>query len=543
MEIKPLLKKDWVNNIQSFFVNKLYAQYIALFLAGAFNLFSYAPFSAWPIVIITLSILIFAVSKAQTAKVAFRLGFFYGLGWFATGISWIHVAIADFGGMPTAISILLMALLDGYLALFPALACYLTKRFSISNIGFAFIPFWLICEAIRGWFLTGFPWLSIGYTQTDGPLAGYAPVIGEFGIQALLLIIAVLIKTLLCHLFYRITKSQPNPDTPKTLSVTAITILLIIAVGNGLKSLNWFEQTDKSTSIALVQGNIEQSIKWQPENEMPTMQTYLAMSQPHFESSDIVIWPEAAVPRLEVISNDFLREIDLIAANSNTALITGIVDYQPETNKAFNNIIALGKKYSNDSFGHYKYLHNNRFSKHHLLPIGEFVPFESFLRKLGPLFDLPMSSFSRGAYAQDNLIANDVHISPAICFEVAFSNQVRANIYQGEHASDLILTVSNDAWFGNSHGPWQHLQIAQMRAIEFAKPVIRVTNNGVTAVIDGSGMLVKTLPQFEAAVLTHDLKLTTSNTPYYQYGNLPVWCVIVIFIAILIFKRKTLQLK
>ncbi|WP_334313477.1 apolipoprotein N-acyltransferase [Psychrosphaera algicola] len=220
-----------------------------------------------------------------------------------------------------------------------------------------------------------------------------------------------------------------------------------------------------------------------------------------------------------------------------------MVDYQPETNKAFNNIIALGKKYSNDSFGHYKYLHNNRFSKHHLLPIGEFVPFESFLRKLGPLFDLPMSSFSRGAYAQDNLIANDVHISPAICFEVAFSNQVRANIYQGEHASDLILTVSNDAWFGNSHGPWQHLQIAQMRAIEFAKPVIRVTNNGITAVIDGSGMLVKTLPQFEAAVLTHELKLTTSNTPYYQYGNLPVWCVIVIFIAILIFKRKTLQLK
>lgn len=542
MEIKSLLKKDWINHIQSFFVNKLYAQYIALFLAGALNLFSYSPFSAWPVVIVTLSLLIFAVSKAQTSKVAFRLGYFYGLGWFATGISWIHVAIADFGGMPAPVSILLMALLDGYLALFPALACYLSKRFSAANIGVAFIPFWLIFEAIRGWFLTGFPWLSIGYTQTDGPLAGYAPIIGEFGIQALLLVIAVLLHATFCNMFYRFNKSAPSTtkrtEAAKTISVTTISILIIIVAGYSFKTLNWYQPTNKSTRLALVQGNIEQSIKWQPDNEMPTMQTYLAMSQPYLESSDIIIWPEAAIPRLEVISNDFLREVDLIAAESNTALITGIVDYQPETNLAFNNIIALGKKYQEDAFGHYKYLHNNRFSKHHLLPIGEFVPFESLLRKLGPLFDLPMSSFSRGAFAQDNLIANGTYISPAICFEVAFADQVSANIYQGEQASDFILTVSNDAWFGNSHGPWQHLQIAQMRAIEFAKPVIRVTNNGITAIIDETGKIVKTLPQFEAAVLTHELHLSTSKTPYYQFGNLPIWCFVLFCLGLSAIKYR-----
>ncbi|WP_330997657.1 apolipoprotein N-acyltransferase [Psychrosphaera haliotis] len=225
------------------------------------------------------------------------------------------------------------------------------------------------------------------------------------------------------------------------------------------------------------------------------------------------------------MANDYLREVDKLAAETNTALITGIVDYQPETDRAYNNIIVLGKKHADDQFGHYKYLNNNRYNKHHLLPIGEFVPFESILRKLGPIFDLPMSSFSRGYYQQDNLVAQGLNISPAICFEIAFAHQVNSNLNDN---SDIILTLSNDAWFGSSHGPWQHLQIAQMRALEFAKPVVRVTNNGVTAVINANGNVDQLLPQFEASVLSHELKVYQSQTFYQQFGNLPAWLMVIL---------------
>lgn len=521
-------KKDWMANIQSFFMNKTHQIYALLFFLGSLNVLSYAPYHYWPVVILTLAVLIMFVSQQTSPRRAFKMGFSYGLGWFATGISWVHVAIADFGALPAPVSFLLMALLDSYLALFPALACYLAVRFTRkTNITIAIIPLWLFSEFLRGWLLTGFPWLSVGYTQTQGPLSGLAPIIGEFGLQFVIMAIAAIVAKSLIQL---------TVAAKTTAFVGLAFVLALLTISAIYKDTKWFEPSGDTVKLALVQGNIAQSIKWQPENELPTMNTYMALSKPWFAKSDVIIWPEAAIPRLEVIANDYLRDVDQLAAMTDTAVITGIVDYQPDTNLAFNNMLVLGKKYTNDDFGHYKYLHNNRFSKHHLLPIGEFVPFESVLRKLGPLFDLPMSSFSRGAYQQDNLIANGFHISPAICFEVAFSQQVRANLYQGEAPSDFIVTLSNDAWFGDSHGPWQHLEIAQMRALEYAKPVVRVTNNGVTAVVNEQGSIVAQLDQFQQQVLSYDLALSNGQTPYYRYGNLPIWLLMLLTLILAIKK-------
>lgn len=522
MEKESTEKKDWVSYIQSFFMNKNHLTLFALFIAGLLNVFAYAPYHYWAVAPITLTLLLTLLAYATSPKDGAKMGFVYAFGWFASGISWVHVAIADFGGFPAIISVALMTLLDSYLALFPALACYLALRYFRSRLLLAFVPLWLVCEFLRGWLLTGFPWLSLGYTQTQGPLSGFAPIIGEFGLQALIVAASALIS----HVIIQFKASKPPPRPMVFAIVSGFSALFLTALW--LQNQTWHTPTGRDVTVSLIQGNIEQSIKWQPENEQPTMERYLSLSKPTLGASDIVIWPEAAIPRLEVLANDFLRDLDNIAAMTNTAIITGIVDYQPETNLAFNNMIVLGHKNQGDDFGHYKYLHNNRFSKHHLLPIGEFVPFESVLRKLGPLFDLPMSSFSRGAYQQDNLIANGINISPAICFEVAFSDQVRSNLYQGENESHFILTLSNDAWFGDSHGPWQHLQIAQMRALEFAKPVIRVTNNGVTAVIDEFGAVTEQLPQFEESTLTTQLALSRSETFYYRFGNLPVWIFIVL---------------
>ncbi len=481
------------------------------------NTLAFAPFKNWWIPFFTLALLLFAVTKAPSAKKAAVYGLSYGLGWFGAGVSWVHVAIADFGGLPLIASLFLMALLVTYLALFPALAAALTFK-SIQKLGlWGFALFWLLAETARAKFLTGFPWLSLGYSQIEGPLRSLAPIVGEFGLQAVTALLAICLVQLVLVFKNSLSKSQ--------LALTTSILLFILGLTAFSQNMSWTSDLKRTARIALVQGNIEQSIKWQPENELPTMEKYLTMSTDFFEKHDLIIWPEAAVPRLEILANDYLREVDKLAAETNTALITGIVDYQPETDRAYNNIIVLGKKHADDQFGHYKYLNNNRYNKHHLLPIGEFVPFESILRKLGPIFDLPMSSFSRGYYQQDNLVAQGLNISPAICFEIAFAHQVNSNLNDN---SDIILTLSNDAWFGSSHGPWQHLQIAQMRALEFAKPVVRVTNNGVTAVINANGNVDQLLPQFEASVLSHELKVYQSQTFYQQFGNLPAWLMVIL---------------
>lgn len=489
---------------------------LLLFGAGAATTLSYSPFNIWPLVFIAFAIFFRTISKATTTKQAALSGFIFGLGWFAFGISWVHVAIADFGGLPIVLSLLLMLLLVSYLALFPALSGYLAFRL-LPKLGiFGLLPAWLVTEWIRSWMLTGFPWLSIGYTQLYSPLAGFAPIVGEFGLQAIVVVISLSL----------ITKHK----------IAWCSAISLFGISLFLNQLNWHQNTDKQVKLALVQGNIAQSVKWQPENEIPTMQKYFDLSLPHLASADVVLWPEAAIPRLEVLANDFLQDMDRIANENNTAIVTGIVDFQPDTNFAFNNIIVMGNKRENDEFGHYKYLDSNRYSKHHLLPIGEFVPFESVLRTLAPLFNLPMSSFNRGAYQQDNLIANGLNVSSAICFEIAFANQVRANLYDD---SNFILTISNDAWFGDSHGPWQHLQIAQMRALEFAKPVIRITNNGITAIIDEKGKISNMLEQNVAGVLSHQLTISEAKTPYKQLGNLPTWLLIILFSAGLYWFQST----
>ena len=194
----------------------------------------------------------------------------------------------------------------------------------------------------------------------------------------------------------------------------------------------------------------------------------------------------------------------------------------------------LGKKEHNDSEGHYQYLGKNRYQKHQLLPIGEFVPFQDFLRPIAPLFDLPMSSFTRGDEVQNNLRANGLNILPAICYEIAFSELVRGN-YRSD--SDILFTVSNDAWFGDSHGPHQHMQIARMRALELQRPLIRVTNNGISAVYDPIAKSQLAMPQFKADVLEANITLIKGDSIYSQYGNWPVWAVVILLSAVGVFVR------
>ncbi len=493
-----------------------YLPYVLAALSGGLLVFAYAPFNLWivaPIAVITA----FRQWRNHPDK-ALLIGWLFGLGWFGAGISWVHVSIAQFGGLPLIVSIALMAVLSAYLALFPGIALWLTSKYAAP----AFWPIslaaiWFVMEFIRSWLLSGFPWLSLGYTQLNSPLNGWIPVIGETGVTALFV--------LLCAIF-ALWNTKRNWHYQLTIVTTCI------VSGWILNRVSWTEPHTSHT-VSLVQGNIEQSIRWVPEQDLPTLQKYQALTELVWES-DIIVWPEAAIPTLESRSQPFLAQLDIEAIQNKAALITGIVNYNFETEEAYNNLLVLGQYQASDIHGHYRYFHNNRYAKHHLLPIGEFVPLESLIRPLAPLFDLPMSSFSRGDNVQPNLVAKGANIAPAICFEIAFPRQLSSNL---KHDTDMILTVSNDAWFGHSHGPDQHLQIAQMRAKEFGLPVIRSTNNGVTAVINHKGKIQSQLPQFEAATLTDKVQATRGNTPYRLLGDIPMW-MLVMLIGIFVYLRQ-----
>lgn len=489
-------------------------QYLLSFIAGLVLVFAYAPFSYWPVTILVPALWLSLLNN-KPLKEATKLGFFFGLGWFGAGISWVHVSIATFGGMPLIFSLLLMLLLCSYLAIYPALACYLAAKLNNKHFSaWLFVPIWLFTEYLRSIMLTGFPWLSLGYSQIDSPLSAFAPVIGETGITLIMLMFAVT----LMHLLLKKKKGIHLV----ILSILTLTTWVI-------STTSWLTLTDKTVKVALIQGNIEQSMRWQPDQEWPTMLKYLDLTRANY-GADLIVWPESAIPKLEPLAQEFLDLANRSAALNNTAIVTGIQNYNIKTKQYYNGLIVLGKKDKNSPIGQYTYNTHNRYYKHHLLPIGEFVPFGDLLRPLAPFFNLPMSSFSRGAYVQPNITANGLHILPLICFEIVFADQLKANFNPD---TNLLLTVSNDAWFGDSHGPHQHLEITRMRALEFGRPMLRSTNNGVTAAIDYQGKVVKQIPQFKEAVLKAKLQLVHGTTPYSHWGNwLAYLLALILFISI-----------
>lgn len=486
------------------------------FGAGFSLVCAYAPFSYGYLMLVIPSIALYLANNHSAKQSAKLIGLF-AFGFFASGISWVHVSIDQFGGLPLIISISLMLLLCVYLALFPALAAYLTALLSKNKQLNLWLlpPVWLCTEYLRASVLTGFPWLSLGYSQIDTPLSVYAPVIGEVGITALLLYINIAWVKIV------IAIQQRKPALSWLMPVTLL--LIISAMSLVFSQINWVKVSQKSTKVALVQGNIAQNIKWAPEQEWPTMLKYLDLSRVNFDA-DIIIWPESAIPAMEPAVQDYLSTVNQSALLNNSTIITGIINYNFETREYFNSLIVLGKKYLNDEQGYF-YNHSNRYSKYHLLPIGEFVPFQEWLRPIAPLFNLPMSSFSRGSYQQNNLVAKELNLLPLLCFEIAFPHQLAANFNKD---TDLLLTVSNDAWFADSHGPHQHMEIARMRALEFARPLLRSTNTGITAVVDHQGNFIKKLAQFEEAVLKAEVRLVEGETPYSQWPRLILLLMIII---------------
>ncbi|WP_226564425.1 apolipoprotein N-acyltransferase [Shewanella chilikensis] len=477
---------------------------VLAFLAGASTALSFAPYDLWPIYPLALAFGLWHSDKLSP-KASFGYWLSFGFGAFAFGISWVHVSMDRFGGLPLLVSIGLMALLALYLALYPALAGALLarlapKRHNWQLLGL-FPALWTLCEWLRGWVLTGFPWLWGGYSQTSGPLKPLASMIGTLGLSFTVALLAASLVLLLKRHW---------------LSLVVSSALLTLLVWQAPR-FSTVERTGETLSVALVQGNIPQSMKWEPDALWPTMLKYMDLSRPHLDR-DLVIWPEAAIPAPESMVAEFLDNANKVANLRDAAIITGIISQQ--NGDFYNSLIVLGNHHQKQQQNaNYSAAGDNQFRKHHLLPIGEFVPMESLLRPLAPFFNLPMSSFARGSYQQNNLTALGHTLAPAICYEIAFPEQLRANVAED---TQVLLTVSNDAWFGESNGPLQHMEIAQMRSAELGRPLLRATNNGVTAVVDEFGNISAKLPQFVEGVLTAEVPLVEGQTLFSRVGQWPV---------------------
>ncbi|UDG80673.1 Apolipoprotein N-acyltransferase [Candidatus Hartigia pinicola] len=482
-------------------------------ISGASGTLAFSPFDLWPAALFSVIVLQFLILN-RTTKQSFIISIIWGFGLFSSGINWWYISIVDFGGISEPISIFLVILLAAYLSLYTGLFGYLlTKWFPLPTVWrlvFAAPAIWQLTEFLRSWILTGFPWLQLGYSQIDGPMKGLAPIFGIEMITMLLYIVSGLIVLSLIRKSFNIL-------------VIAFILLFFPVI---LQNIQWYSFTnDKKAKVLLVQGNIPQSRKWETGYLQKIIDIYLKLSIPYIGKVSLIIWPESAVPSLELDNQKWIKSLDTVLSKSNTKLITGIVDARLTNGKYkfYNTIIVLGDEKP------YLYPSKNRYKKHHLVPFGEFVPLEDLFHPIGSFFNLPMSEFSRGDYQQAQLSIGNIHLTPTICYEIILGTQVRDNF---QPDSDYLLTISDDSWFGKSIGPWQHFQMARMRALELGRPLLCTTNNGVTAIIRADGSVQASLPQFHVATLFAEITPTTGVTPYARWSNWPMWGMVTVFLLI-----------
>lgn len=488
------------------------SQRVRAFLAllfGACGTLAFSPYDLWPAAIISLCGLL-SVTLNRTTKQSFLLGFFWAFGLFASGVNWVYVSISNFSGMPLGINIFLIVLFFAYLsvytAIFAGLLAYFCPCTNWWRLSIAAPVFWQLTEFLRSQIMTGFPWLQFGYSQISGPLKSIAPILGVDAITLILMSIAGLLV---------------NAFSQKRVAPALIAIFFLI-LPLSFRQWNWFALLpEKTVNIAIVQGNISQLAKWSPQELASTLQIYLNETDPYIGKAPIIIWPESAIPDYEARQNRFLTMIDKQLCAKNSSLITGIIDAHTslQGDKIYNSIIILGEAPA------YSYPAKERYNKHHLVPFGEFIPLKTLLRLPVLFLNIPISSFSQGDSLQPQLHVKGYNLTAAICYEIILGKQLRDNFKPDTH---FLLTLSNDAWFGDSIGPRQHFQMARMRALELGRPLLLSTNNGVTAAVDANGKVIAEIEQFARGVLEVKVTPTSGVTPYARFGSIPTWFITIL---------------
>jgi apolipoprotein N-acyltransferase len=461
---------------------------------GALQSLAFAPFAVAPLGAACLGAL-WWLWRGTSPRRAAATGFAFGAGLFLAGTYWLYTSIHGFGKAPPALAILLMLGLVAIMGCYSAGLGWLVTRTApdrpLPKLLAALPAGWVLMEWLRGWLLSGFPWLAVGYSHLDTPLAGYAPVVGIYGVS---LAVALTAGLVLAALEVR--------GPVRALLLAALAALW--AGGALLGRVEWTRPSGTPLSVAIVQGAIPQDLKWQEDNRAHTLEVYRSMTQQAL-GARLIVWPEAALPILYHEAVPFLASLYRDAQAHGSDLVLGLLRYDFERREFRNGLVALGAE-------------EEWYYKRRLVPFGEFFPVPGFVRAWMRLKSLAYVDFLAGARDQPALDAAGQKLGATICYEDAFAVEQLAVLKE----ATLLVNVSNDAWFGDSTAPHQHLQIARMRALEAGRWLIRATNNGVSALIDPHGRIVVETRQFVPQVLTGSVVPHVGRTPYAYVRNWPV---------------------
>jgi apolipoprotein N-acyltransferase len=489
-------------------------------LLGAFSVLGFAPYYLFPAPILGLLGLFYLWLKTDALRGAWILGFSYGLGLYGVGIYWIYISLHTFGGMPWWFAGFCTFCLCAFMALFPALVGYFSKRFGYFILSAPVL--WGLSDWVRSWIFTGFPWLTMGYSQVPhSPLAGYMPIVGVYGVSVMTVLLAAIIA-------YWLAKPQQTANWKRS-AIAAVSLLLVS--GLFLKAVEWTAPIGKPISVALLQGNISQDIKWSPDAAQNTIDVYWDMVKN--TKADLIVLPETALP---VIASELDPAIKAKLAQHAQAqsgnLLIGMVQYQEyveghDTVRAyFNSAISFG---SNPT---------QTYSKNHLVPFGEFIPLKfAFGWIYRDWLNMPLSDLSRGGTQQQAMQLGTQKIAVNICYEDVFGEEIIRQL----PAATMLVNMSNDAWYGQSFAADQHMQFSQARALETGRMALRATNTGATAIIDQHGMVLAHAPHDEKNILLANAQGYQGSTPYVRWGN---WPVLLLFLACGLFlgtKKVTVQ--
>ena len=491
----------------------MFVSLLSAALTGSLTAYlSFAPIGWWWVPYLGFALLASLIAKAPTVKRGALLGFVFGLAYFLAGVAWVRVSLNQFGGMPLPMAWLAAVLFCTFLALYPMLACAFVAWAKPKNpwfFSFVFASAWTFAEYLRAHLLTGFEWLSVGVSQAPlGAFSGVAPVFGVFGVTFFVLLTSSILLVALRWVFRPAETAHTgvwwrlvNLDLRSSLAL--IVALAVITVTYWIGDTAFSKSEGRAFNISLLQGNVAQSMKWEPEKFAETLKLYERLVTQ--AKGELIILPETAFPApLSRIPPEYIERLRGIANSKNANLIIGVP--VEEKGKFYNAAISLGVEDS------------QQYRKMHLVPFGEYMPLRGLLAWFYANLTIPMSDFSSGDALQSNIKVNGQSLGISICYEDAFARDVHRTLPD----ATLLVNISNDAWFGKSAASEQHLQLSQMRAIEFARPMLRANNTGITAVIDEKGRVTQRLAPFAEGILETTIRGRKGSTPYAAWGDLPI---------------------
>ena len=476
-------------------------RFLLLGIAGIFYTLSFAPYDIKVLAYFSLLIFIF-ILLGTDKKSSIKLSFFYGFIIFLSGVYWIFNSIYLYGGENYFISILLT-----FLFIFILSLTFVPFGFIVNNklkgtkrcLPLIISSAWVLVEIIRSHIFGGFPWLLLGTSQVGTYLDIFFPLFGTYFIS----FSVVLISSSLAIYF--------NDKNRKLVNMTYASLLFLLILIFNVFNYSWTINSQNLFKFSIIQPNIKQELKFNNEKLVSIKNKYKSLTLKNNNNS-LVIWPETALPFLYENNKSYYKTIIL---ENNISLLSGIFRYTKSNGNIFNSIVLLDTK---EQF----------YDKRHLVPFGEYMPLKPFSQFLANTLNLPMSNLSKGIDNQENIMIGDINIYPLICYEAAYPHLM--DIKDNEFG--IIVHISNDAWFGNSEAPFQHLQIAQSRALESSRYLIRAANTGISAVINPQGVILQKLNLGSEGVINSEIYASKGQTPYMYFGDYPILMLIFTFIFI-----------